>query len=396
MKKVIIWDKDIVLRDTGGPSGYLYNLKQFLNKHPNPQISFYSDLVKPRKVVLQNKAPNSLKKRIKETYIGKLIAYLGWFYYQQDQLTKQDMDILNGFDYVHIHMISTYLRSFRNYKGRAKVIITSHMPEPCIDETMGLCGLPNLFKIISPLRNFFIRKELKAYEGAYGIMFPVKSAVEVYTENSELYKKCFQKLKQKMFYVPTAIIDKYILDKCSNVLGAKAIPEKNLKVCFIGRHNHVKGYDKLKGIAYECWKRYPDVTFIIGGKEEPLKGLKDDRWFELGWVNTQELLKEIDLFILPNKDTYFDLIMLEVIRQGVPCLISRTGGNKHFENIGVDGIMLYDYFNIEEAVDKIGTFRDFKARGYNSELRSQIREYYLRSFIPEVYINKYIEEIERI
>lgn len=397
MKKVIIWDKDMTLKDAGGPSGYLFNLKQYLTLHPTPQITFYSDFVPPQETPDSGSYKvKGLKGRLKETAIGKVFAYLGWFYYQQVPLSKKDLEILEQYDYVHIHMISAFLRSFRGYKGHAKVILTSHMPEPCIDETMGLCGYPNLLKRMPALRNFFIKRELGAYKEAYKIMFPVETATEVYTENSSLYKEAFKTIKEKMFFVPTAIVDKEISKGCSNILSSKQIPSDHLKLCFIGRHNQVKGYDKLKLIAQECWKKIPNTTFIVGGKEEPLKGLNDERWIELGWINTQELLKEIDVFVLPNKDTYFDLIMLEVIRQGVPCLISRTGGNKHFENIGIEGIKLYDYSNIEDAVKKIESFRETKQKGLLPQMKEQIRSYYLVNYIPEVYVENYIKQIEAI
>lgn len=396
MKKVLIWDKDLKLKDVGGPSGYLYNLKLYLDKYPNKQITFYSDIFSKKTESSSKPKGKGIISRVKSTPIGKVIAYLGWFYYQQSPLTEQDLDILNRYDFVHIHLLSTYLRSFRDYSGHAKVIITSHMPEPCIDETMGLCGYPNLLKKIPFLRDFFIRMEIAAYEHAYRIMFPVEDAIEVYTKNSKLYKKAFQRLRDKIFYVPTAIVDKEISSQKSSILSSKNIPENNLRLCFIGRHNQVKGYDMLKIIAQECWKKYPDTTFIIGGKEAPLMGLSDKRWLELGWINTQELLKEIDVFVLPNKDTYFDLILLEVLRQGVPCMISRTGGNKYFENAGIDGIRLYDYIDVNDAVKQIEIFREYKASGKFELIKQEIRSFYLENFIPEVYVKNYINQIDSL
>ena len=91
MKKVIIWDKDMTLKDAGGPSGYLFNLKQYLTLHPTPQITFYSDFVPPQETPDSGSYKvKGLKGRLKETAIGKVFAYLGWFYYQQVPLSKKD------------------------------------------------------------------------------------------------------------------------------------------------------------------------------------------------------------------------------------------------------------------------------------------------------------------
>ena len=47
MKKILIWDLFQKV-NTGGPSGYLYNLQQYLLKHPTEQVTFLSDLLKGR------------------------------------------------------------------------------------------------------------------------------------------------------------------------------------------------------------------------------------------------------------------------------------------------------------------------------------------------------------
>lgn len=394
MRKVLIWDKSLTLKDAGGPSGYLYNLKEYLKDNPCNQITFYSDVHPNIDKKIQGTEYKSFKQWFKNTSIGKIISYLGWFYYQRIPLTNEDLDLLSKFDYVHIHLVSVFLRSFRDYTGPAKIILTSHMPEPCVDEVMSLCGCPNLLKRMPFLRNIFIRKEIEAYKTAFKVMFPVKTAIEVYTENSYLYKKAFKKLSEKMFFVPTSIINKYDLNIEPTLLKNDNIPTENLRICFIGRHNHVKGYDSLKGIALECWKTIPQVTFVIGGKEEPLKGLCDSRWIEKGWVKTQALLNEVDVFILPNKDTYFDLILLEVLRQGVPCIISRTGGNKFFEGAIPDGIRLYNYDDAKDAVKQIEYIRNIKKSGHLDGIRSKIKDYFKQNFTSGVYVSNYLNAIE--
>ena len=68
------------------------------------------------------------------------------------------------------------------------------------------------------------------------------------------------------------------------------------------------------------WKRRTD------------EGLKTDHWIEVGWTNDpHSLIAASDVFVLPNHETYFDLILLEVLSLGVPVVMSRTGGNKFFE-----------------------------------------------------------------
>ena len=43
--KILIWDKGLPLKNAGGPSGYLWNIKQFLQQNKDEEIVFYSDLI---------------------------------------------------------------------------------------------------------------------------------------------------------------------------------------------------------------------------------------------------------------------------------------------------------------------------------------------------------------
>ena len=61
------------------------------------------------------------------------------------------------------------------------------------------------------------------------------------------------------------------------------------------------------------------------------------------------LVSSSDIFILPNKETYFDLVTLEVMREGTSYSYVQTGGNKFFERYGEEyGIFLYNYGDIKD------------------------------------------------
>lgn len=60
------------------------------------------------------------------------------------------------------------------------------------------------------------------------------------------------------------------------------------------------------------------------------------------------------MFILPNRETYFDLVLLEVMSLGIPVLASYTGGNKYFEKINDSGI--YFFKDMNEAMKRIIEF----------------------------------------
>ena len=84
----------------------------------------------------------------------------------------------------------------------------------------------------------------------------------------------------------------------------------------------------------------------------PICGLKNQHWIEIGWTNNPySIIEASDLFILPNRETFFDLILLEVLSLGKNVLISWCGGNKKFADFNSEGILFFH--NVDEALKQI-------------------------------------------
>ena len=398
MKRVLIWDKNIRLSNTGGPSGYLYNLHEYLLNKPNEQIQFYSDIIskgKDKMETVRKHTSGLLSLLNKSKKIGFILEACH-LYFRNFVLTEEDRAIINRFDFVHIHSINDMLSSFCQGGIRPLTILTTHTPEPFFDEMVSRYGYTKVFKALPFIRSFFIKRECFAYKEADYIMLPVKEAAEVYTSNSILLKETFERACNKFFYVPTSLFPEHSIGQNQHQLDRYDIPTEAIVLCFIGRHNKVKGYESLKEIANEVWKHLPNVYFVIGGKEEPLTGLKDKRWIELGWVKTPDLLQEVDAFILPNQQTYFDIILLEVLREGKMAIIASTGGNKWFAKHPIEGIWNYD-FNDANAVVKIcQIIAEIKKENRVESVNEGVKDFCVSCFSAEQFVNSYIKEIEKL
>lgn len=394
--KILIFNRKLPLIKIGGPCGYMYNIYEYLKENPRGEISFYPDDFK-----------NTIRQRIyskfericvHKTVWSKLlnfvaILYLDYFF--NYPLSSKEIDFINSFDYVHVHSVIFYLRFFYgNKKIKAKTILTSHSPEPLIDEISAEHGYFYWFNAHKKVRNFFIKRELLSYNDCSKIMFPVKDAREPYIHSSSLYRDCFEALNEKFFYVVTAVNDLTKNEENKHYLSRFNIPSASLRLCYIGRHTEVKGYDQLQLMAKKVWEKYPDVYFIIGGKEDPIHGLSDHRWIELGWVDTSALLNEIDVFILPNKNTYFDLILLEVLRQGNPVVLTRTGGNKWFYNKGMKGVLFYEYGDADQFLNDVGKCLDYKKNSCIENIKQQNRDFFCKEFNMKAYIENYLHSLE--
>ena len=102
----------------------------------------------------------------------------------------------------------------------------------------------------------------------------------------------------------------------------------------------------------------PNCYFLIAGAEHPFHGLNHDRWIEVGWTNDpHSVINASDIFVLPNKNTYFDLILLEVMSLGKPVLFTFTGGNKFMYKLNKGG--LFKYSTVNEAITELKKIMKF-------------------------------------
>ena len=395
--KILIFEKISSLQNTGGPSGYLYNISEYLKLHPQSEIHFLrEDGVKERLLsrictfILM--ALVSLTKRSMLQHIPLVISN---FMYGR-KLTDDSIAYLNQFDAIHVHAGPIMYQFFKRNKVKGKLILTSHCPEPVIDEMSGKPRARDFYNRHSKLRNWILKQEVKVYDICDYIIFPVPQAREPYENASPIYKEKFIDVNHKFFYVPTALNSTAMIPENNHVLDQFDIKKDKLCLCYIGRHTEVKGYYFLKETAKKCLDLLPDTRFVIGGMKDCKIGLDDTRWIELGWVNTPTLLNEVDAFILPNKETYFDLILLEVLRQGTPVLISRTGGNKWYESYNVAGIKFFDYGNTDELIEKIREIKTLKENGELADVKETNRIFFRKTFGMKKYIENYLYCIRKI
>lgn len=132
-----------------------------------------------------------------------------------------------------------------------------------------------------------------------------------------------------------------------------------------------------------------DIYFMIAGKEEPLKGLEHPHWCEIGWTNDpHSLINASDVFVLPNEETYFDLIMLEVLSLGKIIIASRTGGNKFFEKIDAPGVMLYsDEKQAIELIEKVKHMNQDEREVLEKKNHELFKEKFSNPVFAQNYVN---------
>ncbi len=385
MKKVLIFYTEESLRPAGGPAGYLYNLRSGLQACGSEEfeVSFFNKVPRPLRETVKKK--DKVPKRLREFRRAiKDIRYEKEKYPYYPELKDYDM--------IHFHsadMMFLCRESLKDYHG--KVILTSH--SPCVMYKEKLTWLnPFDYKLFKKKIDRIENVDLYAFTRADYIIFPCLEAEEPYFNTWEKYASIRDEKKLK--YMTTGIVGCTPKISRSEFRKKYHIPEDAFLVSYAGRHNEIKGYADLKQLGEKLLKEHRDVYFIIAGLEEPLTGLDHERWIEVGWTNDpHSLIAASDVFVLPNRETYFDLILLEVISLGVPMVLSDTGGNKHFKSYGSSGFLFYR--TLEEAATRLEELRAMPL-SERAALGDQVKRIFEKDYNIEIFAENYLKTLKEI
>ena len=383
MANVLIFQPISDLKPTGWPNWYLYNLNNWFKKnHSNIKISFLPPLIenkdkkKKYQIILDKlKKYEIMKKIINYLYVYKYIFFWG----------KPNYIDFNKYDIIHFHStrnLYLYRNYLKNYKW--KIIVTSHSPKPYYQEFIDTLMIkPDIF-----IKKKLEYREIYAFNRADYILFPCKESEECYYNQRNKYSKIHEDNKNKYIYLETWLIPIELKDTQTKLREKYKLKKDDYVICYVWRHNEVKWYDSLKKLWDIYLKRNHKSKFLIAGKEEPLKWLKNDRRIETWWTDKPyEIIKSWDIFVLPNKETYFDLILLEVLSLWKPIVLTKTWWNKYFEKFFDSWIFFYDYDN----QDEFNSILDRLQHENLDRLWKKNKKIFDENFTSEIFAKKYIE-----
>lgn len=347
--KVLVFVAEKELLPAGGPAAvcYYYNLEKqrrndnFFSFLPNEKNSVSSYEAEANRL----KNDNSISRiRYLLRTIIKYNLILGFYH------SKVSVVDINDYDIIHFHdtmSLYRHRKQLKEFKGI--VILQSHTPQPMAEEQYNV--IPKSVKFWIPLlKKRLERVDRFAFNRADYIIFPCPEAEEPYLNRWPYFKHLKESRKNSFKYILTGIPASSPKRNKEDVFKELNLPNDSFLVSYVGRHNEVKGYGDLKNIGKVFLESDENAWFVCAGKEEPLKRLEHNRWIEVGWTkDAHSYISASDVFVLPNKETYFDIVMLEVLSLGKIVIASRTGGNKFFEKAGCKGVLLYD--TIDEAVE---------------------------------------------
>lgn len=379
--RVLIYCPENRLRRVGGPTGYLYQLRKGLleiGNVPDLSIEFL---------------PGTTKSRIKQ-YVPKAIDKLYTNVKLIRSLTKghiSPVDITR-YDAVHFHSVddlNSVSRQLFHYSG--KVVLTTHTPCAGYLEKKETI-YPFITKLYPDLLSRFEKTEADSIERADAIILPCREAEEVYFNTWPRYASL--RKESKMHYMPTGTEQAVALTPRHAVREQYRIPEDAFVFSYVGRHNEIKGYDRLIGLGKRLLQDSNNIWFLVAGAQGRIKSLESERWIEAGWTDDpHSLVAASDVFILPNRETYFDLVFLEVLSLGVPLIASFSGGNRFFSQYDSPGI---SFFKTDRELYEVAQTHITASSSLLREMSESNKQLYSRHFTEKQFALRYIKTIQAI
>lgn len=381
-KTVLIYWPSNRLVPVGGPSGYLYNLELGL-KQINERGCDFLPAVQDNNIIV-NWLKRNVPRRIREfRWLHNNLSIL-----RADPRPSVDF---NEYRIVHFHTtIDLYInrKNLEGYKGT--VLLTSHSPCALHKELIDDLNPKDVARHKERLSQLEQVDEFSFGRANY-IIFPCREAEEPYRHSWDKYD--LLRNEDKILYLPTGIAPCSASVGRDTIRNKYCIPQDAFVLTYIGRHNDVKGYTDFLALAPRLLED-ENVWVLNAGREEPFGGYKHRRWVEVGWTDDpHSIAAAADLFILPNRETYFDLILLEMLSLGQLVLARRTGGNKLFERLHSSGIRLYgdddEFFELLNSVKLMSSDERREEAEHN-------RAFYEQYFTCKAFANRYCRLLESI
>jgi glycosyltransferase involved in cell wall biosynthesis len=150
----------------------------------------------------------------------------------------------------------------------------------------------------------------------------------------------------------------------ASALNPLEIPRPDQVVITVANIRHVKGIDVVIRAAALVQRRFPHVSFLlVGAENEPdtvaqlheqvrMSGLEHNVRF-LGYrPDTLQLLRSGTIFCLLSRSEGFSNTTLEAMASGLPCVVTRVGGNSEAVIDGSTGFLV-ESEDYKAAADRI-------------------------------------------
>lgn len=368
-------------KNQGGPSGYVYNLVQGAKENRDKIEIITAD------TELKTQKSNLTSSKKKFTALRSLLYIVKCGIVARRRFSS----IIHTFDVIHVHSSQDvyYLKRYIRFKG--KIVFTPHRPEPYSMELLKAYrltfGKENVPQIIMTTGD---RIERYSYKNTDRFIFPSEHSRKIYEKFPGFMKYGIGKPTD---YLITGTPMRSSTTSRQEFRKQLHINDDAFMITYIGRHNDIKGYDLLTSIADKLETN--GVVTVCAGSTEGVTTPQKENWLELGYIdNAPDLMNASDVVVIPNRNTYFDLVIIEALSVGKIVITSNTGGNIDIAN-ETEGLVLFDTGSSEALLDTILKVKDMSKEELNSREQNSYK-YYQSNCTLSKFANKYKKIMDRI
>lgn len=382
MKEFAIFNYSGIGKNQGGPTGYLYNLVSGLEK-----IKVHIPLISVKQ---EGKVDKNVNAKSLPIILEELRAIL--YYIKKGIVCSKIIDNnIHDYKIIHVHSCEDvfYLRKFVKFTGI--ILLTSHRPQPLSDEV--IFRLQQKFRTSwkFPILKLLMDKiEKFGYKESAGYIFPTIEAMKIYRKFPGYTSLSRNKPISYVFTGVPKLVPNISSEEYRKRLS---ISKLDKVICFIGRHNYIKGYDLLTDLADRFEKN--NIKVVCAGENNLLPSPRTSNWLELGHIkDPYNLINAADLVVIPNRNTFFDLIIVEVLSLGKIVVTSDNGGNLDIAKF-TRGVCLFksgDKESLYQTIIKVLHLSDAEKK----QMAEENLQFYENHCTPERFAINYLNTINNI
>lgn len=364
LNKVLLFSNYPFDKLQGGPSGFI--LQNILGNETDGLVTLQM-LEQSRKTPKYLTALTSLIKKIK--FYQEAKVQKPWL----DQTTTAAAEKYKKlkcarFRYIFFHDVFNLYGCLSLIPENQMVILQSHAPQLVSEE---FAELNHTIETIEKVKSI----EFASFQRANYLVFPHEGAKTIY---DSLISK-----KSKLIY---------ILSASRSINTTTQLPlSSDVNLLYIGRRNQVKGFDILIESFRKVRAIRSDINLLLAGEGDMIY---DPGVISLGHLNPDIWITSVDYVVNVNRNSYFDLSVMEVLSAGTPIILTSNGGHQFFDKKS-DGIITIKEpkeINLPElllCLEKKTTLEKQKVIQQNIKL-------YQQYFTPEKYRVRLTEFIQNL
>ena len=361
-KPFLIFNNYSLQTTDGGPSGFLaQNIGETTGVHY--ELNKYHEWRDPGRRNVWQYLTRSRKRTLRKMgqcspvpYFSS-VALSAWYTFVRERA--------RDYQWIWFHDVWTMKACLDLLKPGQKTILQSHCPE-----------LPSQ-EVGAVAHDWTVVAERDAFARADVYVFPNEHAAKIYDS----------------LFRPSAKLE-YVLSACQEARPRYVIPldPRYVYYLFIGRRIAIKGFDLVLDAFKAAYAIDNSLRLLVVGKGEPLEipgvldiGYSDQpaNWFAV-----------CDYLVSANRQSYFDLSVMEALSLGTPLIITCTNGHKFFGEIETPGVIALPNADVESLTNAI--LENRKKRFPENPASPGNKALYNAHFSSNVYRNRIENLMEKL